>query len=76
MCECVNNSRLRQHKLASTTVIETRKTLFPVHCGRVKELVNMRHKIGILCFVFTLFVSQSCAQGVFGGLLKEAKIEE
>ena len=36
----------------------------------------MRHKIGILCFVFTLFVSQSCAQGVFGGLLKEAKIEE
>ena len=36
----------------------------------------MRHKIGILCFVILTIVSQSFAQGVFGGLLKEAKIEE
>ena len=36
----------------------------------------MRHEIGIICVVITTIMSQTYAQGMFGGLLKEAKIEE
>ena len=36
----------------------------------------MRYKFGILCPLIISIVSQSYAQGVFGDLLKEAKIEE